>query len=88
MNTKIPTEHKELALVIVASERDKLIRDSVKARDSRKRLENAAKDAVLKLGHTVDEVSEASGLNPAEIRALMNQPSAMDSDLRTLIGTR
>lgn len=79
-------DHDELTLGIVASERDSLIRHEVKAMNQRERLELACRDAVLKLGHSIDDVSEASGLTPAEINKLINSPTQIGDDIMVLSG--
>ena len=73
-------------LGIVALERDSLIRQEVKAMNQREKLELACRDAVLKLGHNVDEVSEASGLTTNEIRTLVDSSHARVDDLKALAG--
>lgn len=80
------TEQHNFTLGIVASERDSLIRQEVKAMNQREILERACRDAVLKLGHNVDEVSEASGLTPNEIRALVDSPQITGDELKALAG--
>lgn len=72
-------------LSVIRSERTALIRDEVRTARQREQLERAAREAVTKLGLTVDEVSEASGLTPAEIHALLDTPAPLD-DLSTLAG--
>jgi hypothetical protein len=80
------TEQHNITLGIVALERDSLIRQEVKAMNQREKLELACRDAVLKLGHNVDEVSEASGLTPGEIRALVDASQSTENDLKVLAG--
>lgn len=80
------TKQHNITLGIVALERDSLIRQEVKAMNQREKLELACRDAVLKLGHNIDEVSEASGLTSSEIRTLIDSPQAIVSDLKALAG--
>jgi len=80
------TKQHNLTLGIVALERDSLIRQEVKAMNQREKLELACRDAVLKLGHNVDEVSEASGLTPSEVRTLVHSYQAVNEDLKALAG--
>lgn len=65
-------------LIVVRSEADSLIRDEVRSARQRARLEHAVRDAVLKLGVSVDEASNASGLTPDEIRRVLAEVPATD----------
>jgi DNA-directed RNA polymerase specialized sigma24 family protein len=58
-------------LTVVRSQSDALIRDEVRALKARAQLERACYEAVKLLGCTVDEVSDASGLTPAEVRRIV-----------------
>ena len=58
-------------LTVVRSQSDALIRDEVRAMRARASLERACYEAITMLGCSVDEVSEASGLTPAELRRVM-----------------
>jgi hypothetical protein len=58
-------------LTVVRSQSDALIRDEVRAMQARAQLEQACYEAITKLGCTVDEVSEASGLTPGELRRIV-----------------
>lgn len=55
-------------LTVVRSQSDALIRDEVRAMQARAQLEQACYEAITVLHCSVDEVSEASGLTPAELR--------------------
>lgn len=58
-------------LIVVRSQSDALIRDEVRALRTRSQLEQACYEAITVLGCSVDEVSEASGLTPDELRRVM-----------------
>ena len=58
-------------LIVVRSQSGTLIRDEVRAMRSRAQLERACYEAITVLGCTVDEVSDASGLTPAELRRIV-----------------
>jgi len=58
-------------LIVVRSQSGTLIRDEVRAMRSRKQLERACYEAITVLGCTIDEVSDASGLTPAELRRIV-----------------
>lgn len=75
------------ALDVLTSLTDTLIRAEVRAAGHRSALESGCVQAVRKLGFSVDEVSEASGLTPDEIRSLLDQPVPLD-ELATLDGSR
>lgn len=62
-----------------------LISAEVLAGEQRAKLENAAREAVLKAGKSIDYVSEATGLTPAEIREICARPLPLD-DLVALSG--
>jgi hypothetical protein len=64
---------------IVREQRTALIRAEVLAGEQRTQLERAVRDAVLKMGRSIDAVSEASGLTPAEIREIAEAPSELES---------
>jgi hypothetical protein len=80
------TETSNITLDILALERDSLIRKEVMAANQRKQLEHAAVAAVLKLGHNINDVSEATGLTTAEIRRLIELPQELGNDLKALAG--
>lgn len=71
---------------VLESLRDGLIRAEVRAGNERRQLERAAVDAVRKLGASVDEVSAATGLTPAEIRSLLDRTPSCDLELADLAG--
>lgn len=68
-------------LIVVRSEASALIRSEVRAGDQRARLERAIWDAINKLGRTVDAVSEASGLTPAEIRKIAERTPDIEAEI-------
>jgi hypothetical protein len=80
------TETSNITLDILALERDSLIRKEVMAANQRKQLERAAIAAVLKLGHNINDVSEATGLTTVEIRRLIELPQELGNDLKVLAG--
>lgn len=77
-----------LIRAVVADQRDALIRAEVVSGALRERLEQAVIQALRNYNVTIEEVSEASGLRPEEIRALLERPSGSDGDLATLAGLR
>lgn len=58
-------------LIVVRSQSDALIRAEVRGLKARADLERACYEAITRLGCTVDEVSEASGLTPRELRRII-----------------
>ena len=58
-------------LIVVRSQSDALIRAEVRGLKAREQLERACYEAIKVLGCTIDEVSEASGLTPAELRRIV-----------------
>lgn len=58
-------------LTVVRSQSDALIRAEVRGMKARADLERACYEAITVLGCTVDEVSDASGLTPAELRRIV-----------------
>ena len=62
-------------LTVVRSQSDALIRAEVRGMKARADLERACYEAITVLGCTVDEVSDASGLTPAELRRIMAERS-------------
>jgi len=58
-------------LTVVRSQSESLIRAEVRGLEARERLEQACYEAMTILGCTIDEVSEASGLTPAELRRIV-----------------
>lgn len=75
-------------LTIVREQSARLIRCELSAAGERDRLERACVQAIRKLGQSVDEVSEASGLTPSEIRSLLDETKPLDTDLAALAGMR
>jgi len=59
------------SLIVVRSQSDALIRAEVRGLKARASLERACFEAITLLGCTIDEVSEASGLTPDELRRIM-----------------
>jgi hypothetical protein len=57
-------------LIVVRSQSNALIRAEIRGLEARESLERACYEAMTLLGCTVDEVSEASGLTPAELRRI------------------
>lgn len=70
-------------LIVVRDQASALIRDEVRAGNQRAALENAVYDAINKLGSSINDVSEASGLTPAEIRKIAATPRDLDLDAIT-----
>jgi len=66
-------------LTVVRSQSEALIRAEVRGMEARAQLERACYEAVTKLGCSVDEVSAASGLTPAEIKRIVEAPPALTS---------
>jgi hypothetical protein len=58
-------------LNIVRSQSNALIRAEIRGLQARDRLEQACYEAITRLGCTVDEVSEASGLTCEELRRIV-----------------
>ena len=58
-------------LTVVRSQSDALIRAEVRGLKARDDLERACYEAIAVLGCTIDEVSDASGLTPAELRRIV-----------------
>lgn len=67
-------------LIVVRDQASALIRAEVRAGEQRADLERAVWDAINKLGRTVDDVSEASGLTPDEIRRIASKVPDLDAD--------
>jgi len=80
MTTEDPT------LAIISIQSNKLIRAQVKAHNERIMLERAACDAIRKLGRSIDEVSDASGLTPSEINRVLNAGPTLEDELEALSG--
>lgn len=58
-------------LTVVRSQSDALIRAEMRGLQARAQLERACYEAITVLRCTVDEVSEASGLTPDELRRIV-----------------
>jgi hypothetical protein len=69
---------------VLSDQASALIRAELRAGSERKSLENAVWGAINDLGRSVDEVSEATGLTPAEVRQIAG--AARDLDLDALVG--
>jgi predicted transposase YdaD len=65
---------------VLETHRSALIRAEVLAGKQRAELERAARDAIVKLGLSIDEVSEATGLTPAELRQIASEPAEIGLD--------
>lgn len=63
-----------------------LIRDEVRAAESRYALERAAVQAIVRDGHSIDAVSAATGLAPRAIKRALEFIPPMDEDLGELFG--
>jgi len=74
---------------VIRDQSAQLIRAELRSAEQRKVLESAVRDAIVKLGCSIDDISEASGLTPAEIRRVLDAaPEGMDDDLAQLAGVR
>lgn len=83
--TVIMMAHVEtLTEIRVASEA--LIRDEIRAGDTRINLERAVAKAVREGRCSIDEASAVSGLRPDEIRSLVAREPLLESDILTLAG--
>jgi cyanate lyase len=77
----------DLTLTVVRTQSDSLIRAEITAQNERVNLERACVDAITKLGKSVDDVSEASGLTPADIhRILYRDTMVLEDELAQLVG--
>lgn len=63
-------------LIVVRDQSARLIRAEVQSANQRARLERAVIESVRVLGVSIDDVSEASGLTPAEIARLLERTPA------------
>lgn len=77
-------DHLDTTLTIVRDQASALIRDEVRAADQRAQLERAVREAIVSYGCSIDEVSEASGLRPFEIRSLLSAPAPIEDDALAL----
>lgn len=73
-------------LIVVRDQSNALIRAEVRGMQARAQLERACREAVTRLGCSVDEVSAASGLTPAEIHRIVARPLDTD-DLSVIDGS-
>ena len=74
---------------VIRDQSAQLIRAELRSAEQRQMLERAVRDAIVKLGCSIEDISEASGLTPAEIRRVLATPLAMDDDdLARLTGVR
>jgi hypothetical protein len=62
-------------LNVVRSQNVALIRAEIRGMQARESLERACYEAITRLGCTVDEVSEASGMTPDQLRAIVAKRS-------------
>lgn len=62
---------------VLEDQRSALIHAEMLAGEQRAQFEKAVHEMVNRYGHTVDAVSEASGLTPAEVRRIASTPRDM-----------
>lgn len=62
-------------LIVVRSQSDALIRAEMRGLQARDSLERACFEAIVNLACTLDEVSDASGLTPVELRRIVAERS-------------
>jgi hypothetical protein len=72
-------------LTILRNESTALIAIEVQMGAQRARLERAIRDSIVKGGLSIDAVSDATGVTPAEIRRILETPVAIE-DLDDLTG--
>lgn len=80
MTTNDPT------LTIVRNQSNVLISAEISAHNERILLERAVLDAIKKLGHNINAVSDASGLTPSEINKLLEAGPTLEDELAALVG--
>lgn len=73
---------------VLGDQSARLVRANLSAQDQRATLEKGVRDAVLKLGASISEVSAVTGLTVDEINTAIAQVPAMDEDLAVLAGLR
>ena len=73
---------------VIRNESMQLIRAELRSAEQRAKLESAVRDAILKLGCTIDDISEASGLTLTEIKRIIADKRPPDSELAHLAGLR
>ena len=56
---------------VIRDQSAQLIRAELRSAEQRAKLEIAVRDAIVKLGCSIEDISEASGLTPAEIRRVL-----------------
>lgn len=78
--------HTDLTLNVLRGEANGLIRDEIRAAEQRERLNRGVRDAILKLGVSINEVSAATGLTIEDIRTVIDQTPVIDDDLAVLAG--
>ena len=74
-------------LAIVRDQSNALIRKEISAQNERLLLEQAVRDAINKVGKSIDSVSEASGLTPSEIKKLLGVAPTLEDELAALVGS-
>jgi hypothetical protein len=68
-------------------QRSALIREEALAGARRRVLEDGIRQAILRGGCDINEVSEASGLTPREIRSILDRPAELaNEDYASLAG--
>ncbi len=65
-------------LIVVRDQSERLIAAEIRSIEQRNALERAVREAITKLGYGIDEVSEASGLTPDEIRRVLSEVPEWD----------
>jgi len=73
---------------VIRNQSDQLIRAEIRSAEQRKLLEYAVREAITKLGCSIEDISEASGLTPDHIRRVLDAPLDLDDDLAHLAGVR
>lgn len=73
-------------LIVLRNEASALIRDEIRAASQRAVLEAAVRDAVTKLGCSVDEVSAETGLTPKAIYKIIDTPEPIEDELERMMG--
>lgn len=72
-------------LTVLTNQAAALIRDEVRAMNSRRQLESAVRQ-VAKQGVTVNEISASTGLTPSDIYSILDTPEPLE-DIAALAGT-
>lgn len=81
-----PTLTQILTTAVLADQSAGLIRAEVRAQEQREKLYAGVRDAVCKLGCSVDEVSAATGLTPEVIKSVIDAEPAVSDELAALAG--